>query len=105
MLWNLIVTSSDRICRRWFVDVRVVAKIISHEVSKFRLSTKALQNMKNGKLFSFSMHMQYIIKIKYRINSILKQNRKEEKKLNNRRDTVSYIFLRKLTSYIPQCKS
>ena len=35
---NLIVASLGRICGKQLVDLRVVAEINSHEVSKFRLS-------------------------------------------------------------------
>ena len=48
-------------------------KINSHEVSKFGLSTKTLQNMQNFKLLLFSIQIQYIYKTKYRINSTFKQ--------------------------------
>ena len=51
---NLSVASSDQICGKYTVDLWVVAKIISHEVSKFSLSTKTLHEMNfawNVKLF------------------------------------------------------
>ena len=37
MLWqgSLSVASSDRSCREYFADLRVVAKICSHGISKF----------------------------------------------------------------------
>ena len=58
---------------------KVVPKINSHEVSKFKFSTKTLQNMQ--KLFSFSMQMQYDI-IKLNTGSIIFSDRsiKVEKK-------------------------
>ena len=39
---NLSVTSLDQICGKYFVDLHIVAKINSHEVSKGRFSTKTL---------------------------------------------------------------
>ena len=58
-----------------FIDLRVVAKISSHEVPKFKLPTKTLQNMQNFKLFLFFMQLQHNI-IKLNTGSIPFSNRK-----------------------------
>ena len=49
--------SLDRIRERQFVNPRVVAKIISHEVSQFRLSTKHVTNARRHSKTKYSINI------------------------------------------------